>query len=604
MQSFKAVRTYTHYALLILLLTVAVSALVVLATIHREALDQAKTALSQRMQVFQDTLAAQGQGYVIQNGQLYAGRYLLNGSNQIPDRLAGIFGGTYTIFMGDQRVATNVRGADGNRITGTRLIGPAYDAVFGRGESFYDEADILGERYFTRYEPLRDATGAVIGALYSGVRRDVYLAHFNRLSLGAVGLLLCVGGVCAALYLALYRQGRQAALQAKRELMFLQTLMDTMPVPVFYKDNQGGFLGCNSAFEKLVGAAKAEIIGRKVHNVLHDSDFSREQARVDRELAGSPLGTRYSVETRMTTADGAVRDVQIIKSCFQDGSGSNAGIIGSVLDITERRQLEQVRLESEKMLTVGRLAEGMAHELNNPIGSILQNTQNIQRRFSPELGANRKAAAEVGLELERLQAYMDQRGINEMLDYIARSGAQASGIVGNLLAFCSSGAQRSPAAVDELIDSAIEQVRRDGLIDHGEAISMIREYEQDLPLLSVNSAEIVRALANLIKNGVQAAREGKRAKHARVSCRARQIERNILIEIEDNGDGIRPGIGDHIFDPFFTTREVGSGSGMGLSVAYALVVNNHGGSIRFETPASGGTCVCVTLPLAVARLNA
>lgn len=600
MKPIRAVRKYTLYTLMAVLLSVSAATFVVLSNIHQEAMSQANTALRQRMKVFRELLRVKGSDYRIENGKLFAGSYVINANSEVPDKLAAMFGGAFTVFMGDQRIATSIKREDGARIIGTRLIGPPHDAVFGRGEAYSGTADILGVPYITYYEPLKDQDGAIIGALYSGLKSEEYLAHFERLSYAAAGILFGIAGIISALYYLLLRQMRIAEQQSANELAFLQTLMDAIPLPVFYKDENGKMLGCNAAYESLVGMWRQDVVGKTTHDIIADKELAVTHEKIDRQLLAAEPGLKHSSEAKMPTPNGISRDVQIIKTCFQDVSGRNAGIVGSVLDITERRQLGRMMLETEKMLLAGRLAAGMAHELNNPIGSILQNIQNMQRRLSEELPANQKAASDIGLDMQQMQTYLEQRGINEMLEYISRAGTQAADIVNNMLAFCGRGADQHQAVpLQEVTDVALEQVCSEYGPEKLQGLNIIREYDQDMPAADMDRLEMERAVVNLIRNAVQAVQERICNNNARIILRTVKSGKLAIIEVEDNGPGIRPEIRGKVFEPFFSTRDVGEGRGMGLAVAYALVVQNHNGQISLGDASDGGAKVCIKLPLSV-----
>lgn len=600
MKSIKAAKKYTLYTLIIVLMTVSAASMVALVEIHSEAVSQANVELKERMLTFREFLEKNGESYSIRNKQMFIGSTLLNDNFAIPDKLTEIFGGTFTIFMGDTRISTSVRRADGTRIVGTKLVGPAFDAIFGRGESYHGEADIEGANYITAYEAIKDAKGTIIGALYTGVKKDDYLSQYNKLHVGIIGILFFIVIVFSMLYYYLFKQGKRSEQKSASDLAFLQTLIDTIPNPVFYKDACGNYLGCNVAFESLFGLSRYDVIGKTAYDII-TNNITLEQEEVDRNLLIATPGTKYTTETQITAAGGIARDVVIFKACFQDESGLNEGIIGTIIDITERKNLQKIMIQTEKMLMIGGLATGMAHELNNPLCSILQNTQNIQRRISAELNANKEVAGNIGLDFALMQRYLDQRGIYDMLDYISSASVQASEIVANILSYCRKGAVALTAvSLQQLVDNAIElacsdyDIRIKGNIS---TIEFIKEYDTNIPSVFMNRSEIEQVLINLIKNAVQALNEGCSSDSARIVLRTRRTDRQVNIEVEDNGPGVPTEIKGRIFEPFFTTKDIGSGTGMGLAVAHALVVNNHNGNITVDSLPGRGTKFSVILPL-------
>jgi methyl-accepting chemotaxis protein len=149
---------------------------------HNELERVAQENQMTRLKVFWNLMAAKGSTFSIEGDRLMIdGYYAVNGNNELPDRLKELCGGTATVFMHDVRVATNVMKPDGTRALGTKLTGPAYDAIFKHGRSYRGEADILGVPYFTAYDPIRDRDGRIIGVLYTGVKRSEFFASYDRL---------------------------------------------------------------------------------------------------------------------------------------------------------------------------------------------------------------------------------------------------------------------------------------------------------------------------------------------------------------------------------------------------------------------------------------
>ena len=256
-------------------------------------------------------------------------------------------------------------------------------------------------------------------------------------------------------------------------------------------------------------------------------------------------------------------------------------------------------IQSEKMVSIGGLAAGMAHEINNPLAGILQNAQVIRNRISPELAANRSAAAEVGIDLESLRAYLDRRGCLRMMDSIMESGQRAARIVENMLSFSrKSNVERAKVDICALLDRTVELAANDYDLKRQydfRRIRIVREYEADLPFVPCEESKIQQVFFNLIRNGAQAmaARQGD----ACFVLRARSWGDAVRIEISDNGPGMPEELRKRIFEPFFTTKKVGEGTGLGLSVSYFIVVENHGGQMEVESIPGQGTTFIVILPL-------
>lgn len=173
------VKKGTILTVTIVITAVSVTTYVSLAKMRREMVRVATASQESRLNTFWELLRQKGACRVDGN-RLMAGDCVLNGNNELPDKVAKICGGTATIFMNDVRVATNVVKEDGSRAVGTRLEGPAYDALFKKGEGYRGVAPILNTPYFTAYDPIRDNSGQVIGALYVGVKTADFLQSFEH----------------------------------------------------------------------------------------------------------------------------------------------------------------------------------------------------------------------------------------------------------------------------------------------------------------------------------------------------------------------------------------------------------------------------------------
>lgn len=277
------------------------------------------------------------------------------------------------------------------------------------------------------------------------------------------------------------------------------------------------------------------------------------------------------------------------------------GVVIRIDDITERLNMEEMMVQSEKMLSVGSLAAGMAHEINNPLGAILHNAQNIRRRLSPDLERNREAAAETGVELEAVNCYLQRREIPQMLDGIQQAGSRAARIVSHMLSFSRlSNRQLAECQLSELIDQALEIAGNDfALTDNFDfrAIEIQRDFDPQVARVPCIGNELEQVLLNLLKNAAQAIHHGPHRNHGKINLRTRLNPPWAEIQVEDNGGGIPEHIRKRIFEPFFTTKEVGQGTGLGLSVSYFIITNNHKGQMEVQCRPGLGTTFTLRLPL-------
>lgn len=285
--------------------------------------------------------------------------------------------------------------------------------------------------------------------------------------------------------------------------------------------------------------------------------------------------------------------------------GGGRGVVIRIDDITQRLSLEEMMVQSEKMLSVGGLAAGMAHEINNPLGAILHNVQNIRRRLSPELARNQEQADELGIDLQSVNQYLTSREVPQLLDGIQQAGARAAKIVTHMLSFSRrSNRQLVPCDLPALIDQAVDIAGNDfdltiGFDFKGQAI--VRQFDPQLGPVPCTANELEQVLLNLLKNAAQAIHQRPQpCEPGRITLRTRLNPPWAQIQVEDNGVGMPEAVRKRTFEPFFTTKEIGQGTGLGLSVSYFIITNNHKGQMEVHSTPGQGTCFTLRLPLSPA----
>jgi methyl-accepting chemotaxis protein len=179
---------FMYINVVIVAMAILCATLFSLMQIRSEATRQASMMQESHLKTFWELLRSKGKGFRVVEGKLLAGNYVLNGAYELPDRIKEIFGGTATIFMGDIRISTNVRTVDDSRAVGTRLQGPAYDAIFRKGKPYRGEALILGVPYLTAYDPIRGNNGEIIGALFVGIKKSEFFASYERLKINSMAM--------------------------------------------------------------------------------------------------------------------------------------------------------------------------------------------------------------------------------------------------------------------------------------------------------------------------------------------------------------------------------------------------------------------------------
>lgn len=388
---------------------------------------------------------------------------------------------------------------------------------------------------------------------------------------------------------------KQAEAELRHMQMYLKNVVDSMPSMLVGVDREGLVTQWNLEAEKASGLSSQEALGRPLDEVLPLFASRMEQIRKVMSERRPEVSNKVSART-----DKEVRYSNIM--VYPLTANGIEGAVVRVDDVTARVRIEDMMIQTEKMLSVGGLAAGMAHEINNPLGGILQGAQNILRRVSPEILKNQETARECGVELDAVRSYMEKRQILNMIDGIREAGERAARIISNMLRFSrKSGSQMAPADLSGLIDRTVELAASDYDLKKKydfRQIEIVRDFApglQDVPCVAM---EIEQVLLNLLKNAAHAIIERKdREQPPRIILRTRQEGEMARIEVEDNGCGMDEATRKRVFEPFFTTKEAGVGTGLGLSVSYFIVAEAHKGSIEVESVLGKGAKFIVRLPL-------
>ncbi|MAZ44858.1 MAG: hypothetical protein CMF48_06755 [Legionellales bacterium] len=270
---------------------------------------------------------------------------------------------------------------------------------------------------------------------------------------------------------------------------------------------------------------------------------------------------------------------------------------GAVLllqDITDNIAMENRLIQNEKMLSLGGMAAGMAHEINNPLGGVMQGAQNIERRLDLTLPANQNVARKVNLEAKAFDAYLEERQIKHFLSGIRRMGERMAKIIQTMLQFAKGTApQQSVCSIDLLLNSAMEVARSTKHL-HGVTINTL--LDSGLPAIRCSSTEIQQVFVNLILNAAQAM-QNQSSPVPTLTISVRQEDKEIVFEFKDNGPGIPEQAQNRIFEPFYTTKQEGKGTGLGMSLSYFIVCTRHGGQMTLLKSTPKGTVFQIRLPV-------
>ncbi len=386
---------------------------------------------------------------------------------------------------------------------------------------------------------------------------------------------------------------------AEREIVgmrfFLQSIIDSMPSIIIGVDRTGAVTQWNRAAREETGLTVERVLG------VHLTDALPWLANQEELLSKSMNEKRPQKCERLMQNFGEIMkyiDIMVYPLVRE-------GVEGAVLridDVTERVRIDEMIIQTEKMVSVGGLAAGMAHEINNPLSGIMLGAENIHRRITQGLKKNDEIAESCGITMEKLIEYHEKREVFKMLDSIREMGMRAASIVSNMLSF----SRMSPSRMI-LVNLAEVAEKTMFLAAHDydlkkqydfRHIKIVQEFDDDLPEIPCNPTEIEQVLLNLLRNAAQEmARKDYSRQDPVIRLRMRNTGDTVTIEVEDNGPGMDEAVRKRVFEPFYTTKEPGAGTGLGLSVSYFIITNNHGGAMAVESEPGKGAKFTIQLPV-------
>ncbi|RYY75565.1 MAG: PAS domain S-box protein [Gammaproteobacteria bacterium] len=394
------------------------------------------------------------------------------------------------------------------------------------------------------------------------------------------------------------------AIQLQDTKRHLQTMINSVPDILVGVAADGNVTYWNiAAFEK-TGVSFDKALGTHILTALPQLPLSDEQLttiiRSQKPFINQQLQQIENEEPRFY-------DLRIYP--LNSGQSFNEQASGAVIqlkDVTKRIQLENMMIQNEKMSSLGELAAGIAHEMNNPLGVILHNVQNIIRRTTLELQSNTEVAAKQNINFNEVTNYLNVREIPQFLDNIKEAGERAGKIVSNMLEFSHNNHnEKNWVDIPKLIEQAIEFNRNAGFAEQSKMadIKVTTSFDSEFPQIFASAAELQQVFLNLLRNAYQAltSDDYEHPGELYVNISGHQKKSDVIIEISDNGPGIKENIKDHIFEPFFTTKEVGKGTGLGLSVSYFIITEHHKGKISVSSQYGKGATFKIRLPMSGER---
>jgi two-component system NtrC family sensor kinase len=445
------------------------------------------------------------------------GGILLNRNYGIVDRVKGIVfkdekykgreTGTATIFQNDLRISTNVKNELGERAVGTLLMAQVKKAVLDEGRAWVARAFVVNDWYITAYEPIQDIEGRTIGILYVGMLERPYIDTAN----GVMLTFTLIGGISVGVLLVML------VLSTTRIIRPLQRM-----------------------------AVATQEIARG--DLSHKVDVTSRD-----EIGALALSFNQMTERLREANDKLLEWGKTLERKVEERT-------------SELREIQSHLIQSEKLASIGKLAAGIAHEINNPLGAVLVYSHLILEDVPPG------------------------QPHHENLSKIVKETTRCKEIVKGLLDFARpKEPQRQPTDLHELLDRCLAITERQALFHN---IKVEKTYHPNLPKIVADSGQLQQVFMNIIFNAAEAM-DGNGTLTIRTS--RLQDRDQVAVAIADSGHGIKEEHKDRLFEPFFTTKEVGRGTGLGLAISYGIVQRHHG-TIEVHSEAGRGATFTIILP--------
>lgn len=376
---------------------------------------------------------------------------------------------------------------------------------------------------------------------------------------------------------------------------YLANIIDSLPSILVGVDSEGCITHWNMYAAEATGFGQSEVAGRRLSEVL--PDLGEELRKAAAAIAqGAPAVHERVPED--VDGERRFRDVSV----FPLVANGVRGAVVRVDDVTEKVRIEEMMVQSEKMVSVGGLAAGMAHEINNPLAAVLGGARLVRKRLLEDGGRNGRTAEACGTDMDAIGRYVRARGVDAMLDAIIESGERAGKVVTNMLGFSRrTDGEAGEVDVAVVLDKAVELVRNGQDLEHTynfKDIEFDREYVGGPFPVHCEKSKLEQVFFNILNNGAQAmtSARSETGRPPRFILRCGYTGKAIRIEIEDNGPGMPEEVLRRVFEPFFTTKKAGMGTGLGMSVCYFLVTEHLGGNMRAESSPGRGATFFIEIP--------
>ena len=370
--------------------------------------------------------------------------------------------------------------------------------------------------------------------------------------------------------------------QADAQIREQAALLDVTHEAIQVKDLEGNIILWNKGAERTYGWTSDEVVGRKVAGWLYKDPAEFEVAQAEILLKGEWEG-----EIIKRTRDGRDLTVASRWTLVRDAAGHPKAILAIDADITGKKALETQLMVSDRMASVGTLAAGVAHEINNPLAAVMGNLDYIAESLS------RMTTGDMGSMSPAMRDAWIRDEIKTPLEDAVEAAQRVRFIVRDLKIFSHSpnDAARGPLNVETIMESSLRMAWNE--IRH--RANLVKRYGR-VPEVEGNEARLGQVFLNLVVNAAQSLPPGQ-AEQNEIRVTTKVEGEQVIIEVCDTGAGIPPEIIGRIFDAFFTTKAVGVGTGLGLAICQRIVTDMDG-TLTVESELGKGTTFRVSVPIA------
>jgi PAS domain S-box-containing protein len=347
---------------------------------------------------------------------------------------------------------------------------------------------------------------------------------------------------------------------------FWENIIENSPDAIVAIRKGGEIIIFNRAAERMLGYRKEDVIGRMDIRTLYPPGEARQIMKDLRSLNYGGPGFLEKRECLLIDKNGWEIPVYISAVILYE-KGAEIGSVGIFTDLREKKEMEKQLLRTEKLSSLGKLAAGIAHEINQPLTGVLTFGHMLLKKFQQD-------------EATRLD-----------LEVIIRETTRIKKIVQGILDFGrETPMQKLLQPIDKILEATLD------LLVHQErffGINLVKQYDPDVPEVVVDESRLEQVFMNIILNAVEAMKGS-----GTLTVRTRRTADWVEVDLADTGPGIPEIVQEKIFDPFFTTKDSTEGLGMGLGLAISYgIIKNHKGDIEVASAPGGGTLFTVRLPL-------